>query len=62
MAVSSEIPPGLEPVSSAKVVATRGDKSWLPYVGKALFANIVPVDERDGKVIDPTQYAHNASY
>ncbi|KAG9010104.1 hypothetical protein FRB93_004766 [Tulasnella sp. JGI-2019a] len=50
MAVS-EVPPGLEPVSSVKVVATRGDKTWLPYAGRALFTNIVPVDEREGKVL-----------
>lgn len=52
MAVS-EVPPGLEPVSSVKVVATRGDKTWLPYAGRALFTNIVPVDEREGKVTSP---------
>jgi len=47
----SDVPPGLEPVSSVKVVAARGDATWLPYAGRALFTNIVPVDEREGKVL-----------
>ncbi|KAG8897531.1 hypothetical protein FRB99_008103 [Tulasnella sp. 403] len=50
MAVS-DVPPGLDPVSSIKVVAVGGDSKWLPYAGKALFENVVPVDEREGKVL-----------
>ena len=46
----SDVPPGLEPVSSIKVVAAGGDSRWLPYAGKAIFSNVVPVDEREGKV------------
>lgn len=47
----SDVPPGLEPVSSIKVVAANGlDTKWLPYAGRALFQNVIPVDEREGKV------------
>jgi len=47
----SDVPPGLEPLSSIKVVAAGGDSKWLPYAGKALFQNVIPVDEREGKLL-----------
>ncbi|KAG9006911.1 hypothetical protein FRB90_009659 [Tulasnella sp. 427] len=47
----SDVPPGLDPVSSIKVIAAGGDSRWLPYAGKAIFSNVVPVDEREGKIL-----------
>ncbi len=48
----SDVPPGLEPISSIKVVAAGGDSTWLPYAGRTLFWNAVPIDEvEDGKVL-----------
>jgi len=45
-----DVPPGLEPIFYSKVVASGGESAWLPYAGKALFENVIPFDEKQGKV------------
>ncbi|KAG8933291.1 hypothetical protein FRC03_012257 [Tulasnella sp. 419] len=47
-----DVPPGLETTATfAKVTASGGNGPWLPYTGKALFENVIPVDEKQGKVL-----------
>ena len=54
--MSLEIPPGLGDVQIKKVEAAGGDSAWFPITNTGTFHNVIPVDEKEGKVDDENQY------